>query len=92
LIVNELLTNSLKHAFPDSRAGDIEVSFACPTEACRLEVSDNGIGLPDGVNPQESASMGFQLLSLLVDQIKGRLEIDRSSGTRFTIIFPRKPT
>lgn len=90
LIVNELLTNSFKHAFPNNRGGIIEVSFACPEGHCKLEVSDNGIGLPAELDPRNSASMGFQLLMLLVQQIKGRLEVDRNSGVRFTIVFPNK--
>jgi two-component system CheB/CheR fusion protein len=90
LIVNELLTNSLKHAFPDGRVGSIEVSFTCPVEECKLEISDDGIGLPATLDPQNSASMGFQLLMLLIQQIKGKLTVDRSSGTRFTIVFAKK--
>jgi PAS domain S-box-containing protein len=90
LIVNELLTNSFRHAFPDSRAGVIEVSFSCPAEECKLEISDNGIGLPPDLAPQNSASMGFQLLMLLIQQIKGRLTVGRGPGTRFTILFTRK--
>jgi PAS domain S-box-containing protein len=90
LVVNELLTNSLKHAFPDSRAGSIEVSFTCPAEECTLEISDDGIGLPSKLDPHNSASMGFQLLMLLVQQLKGKLRIDRGSGTRFTIVFAKK--
>ncbi len=90
LIVNELLTNSFKHAFPDNREGVITVSFHCPGEACVLEISDNGVGMPDGLDPQNATSMGLQLLGLLVQQLKGKLEIDRSAGTRLTITFATK--
>jgi two-component sensor histidine kinase len=69
----------------------IEVSFECPAEVCRLDIRDSGIGLPAELNSQNSASMGFQLVTLLVEQIRGKLEIDRTSGTHFTIVFPRKP-
>jgi PAS domain S-box-containing protein len=91
LIVNELLTNSFKHAFPDNREGMITVSFRRPEEECVLEISDNGVGMPEKLEPQSATSMGLQLLGLLVEQLKGKLEIDRSSGTRFTITFVPKP-
>jgi len=91
LIVNELLTNSFRHAFPDKRAGMITVSFRCPDEECTLVVSDNGVGMPAKLHPQNATSMGLQLLGLLVQQLKGKLEIDHTSGTRFTIAFALKP-
>ncbi|HEX4231979.1 MAG TPA: chemotaxis protein CheB [Bryobacteraceae bacterium] len=90
LLVNELLTNSLKHAFPDRRAGAIKVTFSCPADECRLVISDDGIGLPPELDPQNSASMGFQLVMLLVQQLKGTLTIDRGSGTRSNITFAKK--
>ncbi len=90
LIVNELLTNAFKHAFPATRSGLIEVSFHCSDERCSLGISDNGIGLPVGLEPETAASMGLQLLDLLVRQLEGELRIDRQPGTRFTISFPRK--
>ena len=91
LIVNELLTNSFKYAFPDDRSGLIEVGFRCADEQCTLEISDNGISLPKNIEPQNAASMGLQLLTLLVQQIKGKLTVDRQAGTRFNIVFARKP-
>jgi two-component system CheB/CheR fusion protein len=91
LIVNELLTNSFRHAFPDKREGVITVSFRCPSEECTLVVSDNGAGMPAKLHPQNATSMGLQLLGLLVQQLKGKLEIDHTSGTRFTITFALKP-
>ena len=61
LIVNELLTNAFKHAFPATRSGLIEVSFHCSDERCVLEISDNGVGLPASLEPETAASMGLQL-------------------------------
>jgi two-component sensor histidine kinase len=92
LIVNEILTNSFKHAFPNNRSGSIEVAFRCVNEECILEIADNGIGLPENVEPQKSSSMGLQLLALLVRQLRGRLETHRDSGARFVITFRQKPT
>jgi two-component system, chemotaxis family, CheB/CheR fusion protein len=91
LIVNELMTNSFKHAFPDDRQGVITVSLRCPEEECVLEIADNGVGMPAALDPRSATSMGLQLLGLLVQQLKGKLEIDRTSGTRFTITFSAKP-
>lgn len=91
LIINELLTNSFKYAFSDKRSGMIKVSFHCDDDQCALEVSDNGVGIPENLNPQEATSMGLQLVSLLVQQLKARMEIDRSSGTRFVVHFTPRP-
>jgi two-component sensor histidine kinase len=91
LIVNELLTNSFKHAFPENRSGVIQIVFRSVDGACKLEISDDGVGLPENLDPGTSGSMGMQLVTLLVQQLKGEFEIDQSSGTRFTILFPQRP-
>jgi two-component sensor histidine kinase len=91
LIANELLTNCFKYAFPAGRSGVVRVTFNCIDEQCTLEISDNGIGLPVAIDPQESPSMGLQLVALLVQQIKGKMELDRTGGTRFSINFTKKP-
>ena len=90
LIVNELLTNSFKHAFRNKASGTVEISFQCVNQHCVLEVVDNGVGMPKEVELQNSKSMGLQLFSLLARQIKATVDVDRSSGTRFTVVFPRK--
>jgi two-component system CheB/CheR fusion protein len=91
LIANELLTNSFKYAFPDGRSGTVRASFRCAHDRCFLEISDDGVGFPPNLEPQDSTSMGLQLVILLVQQLQGTLEIDRNSGTRFIIAFPHKP-
>ncbi len=91
LIVNELLTNSFKHAFRNKASGKVEISFECIDQVCALQVADDGVGLPDDVALQNSKSMGLQLFSLLVMQIKAEVDVDRSAGTRFKVVFPRKP-
>ncbi len=90
LIVSELLTNAFKHAFRAGERGSLRVAFDRNDHECVLEVSDNGAGLPAGLNPASSQSMGFQLVMLLVQQIKGSLEVGREGGTRFSIRFPEK--
>jgi PAS domain S-box-containing protein len=88
LIVNELVSNALKHAFPDGRAGIVEVSLELtPERQCRIRVGDNGIGMPAEVNVAESKSLGLQLIHALIQQINATFEVERSAGTRITITF-----
>ena len=89
LIVNELLTNALKHAFPEGRQGTIKVSFGSDETHWRLEVCDDGIGLPTDIDLQNVNSMGLQLIHLLVQQLGGSLNVVRDSGTQFIISFPQ---
>jgi len=92
LVVNELLVNACKHAFPDGWAGEPELFVSLREEAegrvC-LTVADNGIGLPEGAEDGTGNALGFILVGLLVKQLRGELAIDRSNGTRFTVRFGR---
>jgi two-component system, sensor histidine kinase PdtaS len=63
--VNELLTNALKHAFPEGRSGRIKVPFSSDQANWRLKVTDDGIGLAADIDPGNVNSMGFQLIQLL---------------------------
>jgi len=89
LIVNELLTNALKHAFPEGRSGRIKVAFGSDQANWQLEVTDDGIGLAADIDPGNVNSMGFQLIQLLAQQLGGSLDVVRAAGTRFIINFPR---
>ncbi|GBE16064.1 putative sensor histidine kinase pdtaS [bacterium BMS3Abin14] len=88
LIINELISNSLQHAFPGGREGEIRIGFR---ELARgeyeLTVSDNGVGLPDGFDVRETKSMGLQLVALLVDQLGGALDVSGGDGARFSMRF-----
>jgi len=88
LLVNELVTNSLKHGFPNGRKGAIRVSMDCARASCVLVVEDDGIGLPEGFDWRQSDSLGLQLVQVLAAQLDGSVEVDGSSGTRVTIVFP----
>ena len=88
LIVNELILNSLKHAFADGDKGEIEVSLLFINEnEVELAVSDNGIGIPEGIDFNNSGSLGLKLVNILTDQIDGKLYLDQSKGTKFQIRF-----
>jgi len=88
LIVTELVSNSIKHAFPEGEAGVITVDISMAREGdCRLVVSDDGVGLPDDWRLEDLSTLGLQLVSSLTDQLSGTMEITSGSGTTFTISF-----
>ncbi len=87
LIINELLSNALKYAFPDNRQGEIGISFSQNQGECILVISDNGAGFPAGLDYKKSTSLGLQLVGTLTNQLIGRIEQDQTAGTKFTIRF-----
>ncbi|MGD9780011.1 sensor histidine kinase, partial [Methanomethylovorans sp.] len=87
MIVNELVSNSLKHAFRSGDKGDILIDLSFDGEKFTLVVCDNGAGFPEDVNFRETESLGLQLVTTLVDQIDGTIELERTEGTRFRITF-----
>lgn len=90
LIINELIMNSLKHAFGDDKTGKIEVSFTeDDSKMIEILVSDDGVGIGDEINWEAPTSIGLDLVKGLTNQIDGSIELDRSSGTRFKIRFER---
>ena len=111
IIINELVSNSLKHAFPSGRKGDVCIKL-CKTEGNNenksisniisnssskssvdkniqytLVVSDNGLGFPGNVDFRNTSSLGLQLVNILVEQLDGTIELEKSSGTKFKIWF-----
>jgi PAS domain S-box-containing protein len=90
LIVNELLSNSLKHAFPGEREGHIDIGFHSYDHSYHLTVSDNGVGFPEDINYQDTKSLGLRLVNILTDQIDGTIELKREAGTKFIIEFKEK--
>ncbi len=92
LLVNELLTNSLKHAFPDGRGGEIHVTLrkneTDGNTNYDMIVSDNGVGIPEDFDITKTKSLGLQLINTLTEhQLQGRFELDRTNGTTFHISF-----
>lgn len=92
LIVNELISNALKHAFPAGRGGQIRVrSFREPGGNTVLSVADDGIGIPERVNLAKSSTLGLQLVTLLADQLGGKITMRRSDPTEFVLSFAIEP-
>ena len=89
LIINELLSNSFKYAFPNSAIGEIKILFK-PSDINNsiLIIKDNGIGFPKDVNFKQTESLGLQLVNTLVDQLEGTIELERNRGTEFIIMLP----
>jgi PAS domain S-box-containing protein len=87
LIINELVSNALKHAFLNGSAGHITVDLHQEGGKNVLVVSDDGVGLPGDLDVQTTETLGLQLVSALVQQLDGTLELERDSGTVFKISF-----
>jgi PAS domain S-box-containing protein len=89
LVANELVTNSLKHAFRDSNSGTVTVNLTGSGERVALTVSDNGRGLPAGFDPRTTETLGMRLVTALVEQLNGTIELHDDGGTTFTVSFTR---
>ncbi|MDQ1254088.1 MAG: hypothetical protein QG646_3308 [Euryarchaeota archaeon] len=104
IIINELVSNSLKHAFQGRDRGEIRIKLQREeigsylksvdekfrSTTFELTISDNGVGIPENLDIEELDSLGLQLVTSLVAQLDGRLEIKRNNGTEFTIWFTVK--
>ena len=90
LIVNELLSNAYKHAYPGERGGEVALRLAVLDDG-RIEVvvSDHGVGLPPGLRPETVASLGLRLVASLTEQLEGALECgpNGAAGSRFAVRF-----
>jgi len=88
LIVNELVSNALKHAFPAGLKGQINISLQPESDSeLLLIVSDNGIGFPENLDFRNTATLGLRLVNTLTAQLGGTIELLRGAGTSFRITF-----
>jgi PAS domain S-box-containing protein len=88
LIVNELITNTLKYAFPDNMDGEINISAEKTEDQIELEYSDNGVGIPEEFDWKNSNTLGLKLVRTLVEnQLDGSIDLDITNGTKFIIKF-----
>ena len=90
LIINELISNALKHGFNDhsGRAAVIDVHFVKDQGQFRLRISDNGAGLPKDFDLSRSGSMGMEIVDILTQQLEGSLSYQSNAGAQFLIEFP----
>jgi two-component sensor histidine kinase len=92
LIVNELVSNAFKYAFPDDRRGTLTVALRGGADrAVELEVRDDGPGLPADLDPFATRSLGLRLVRDLARQIGGSVAVRRTGGTAFVLSFPAPP-
>jgi two-component sensor histidine kinase len=88
LIINELITNALKHAFPGGRRGEIWISLHCSADdQWELVVADNGAGLPKDMHVNHQESLGLGIVQALAKQLQGEMELNVLNGAEFRIKF-----
>lgn len=90
LIINELISNSLKYAFPQGKSGKIRISLISSDGNIILTFSDDGVGIPKKLDWQNTDTLGLKLVNALTNQIKGVLELHTNMGTEFKLTFPNK--
>jgi PAS domain S-box-containing protein len=88
LIVNELISNALKYAFPDGRSGTLTVGFAVGNGRAVLDVADDGVGFPAGVDPETAGSLGLVLVRMLAEELGAELAFAGPPGSSVRIAFP----
>jgi two-component sensor histidine kinase len=90
LLLNELISNCLKHAFQGRDRGQIRIELR-PVNGSKilLGVSDDGVGLPPEIDPRAGETFGMQLIADLVDQLHGSVQVNRDAGTAVQIVFPK---
>jgi two-component sensor histidine kinase len=92
LVVNELVTNALKHAFPGhDTPGLLEISMDIESDSAELVVADNGCGLPESVDWDSTNTLGLQLVKNLARQLCGTIRLETANGTAFHLRFPLQP-
>lgn len=90
LLINELVSNALKHAFPNQQSGEISLQLSLNSdENCVLTVKDNGVGLPQDFSLEQTNSLGMLLVKALSLQLRGHLEIQNNNGAVFKVTFPQ---
>lgn len=89
LIINELISNSLKYAFPEQRKGEISIALQLTQQQYVLSCADNGVGLPPDFDIMQTNSLGLKIVRTLTEQLNGELKIHTTNGTTFEITFPQ---
>jgi two-component sensor histidine kinase len=89
LIINELITNSLKYAFKGRKEGKLSITATEDPQSLTLIVADNGVGMPDSITLENQTSLGLRLVKTLTGQLHGTITIDRTRGTKFVFLIPK---
>jgi len=90
LILNEAISNSIKYAFPEDKKGSVHISFlAIGNDICELKVTDNGVGLPEGFDPDHTQSLGMSLMTGLTEQLNGQINMWNENGLVLHVSFKR---
>lgn len=87
LLVNEIVANSVNHAFPNDQKGEIIVELKRDGDGFILKMSDDGIGIPENIDFKKAETLGFQLINSLVNQLDGQIEMQPTKGTTFIVKF-----
>jgi two-component sensor histidine kinase len=90
LIINELITNSLKYAFKERKEGEISITATEDAQSMTIIVADNGAGMPHGITLENRTSLGLRLVNKLTGQLHGKVLIDNTRGTKFVFTFPKQ--
>jgi two-component sensor histidine kinase len=88
ILLNEIISNSFKHAFPDSKEGTVTVDVKQDNGRCLLTVGDNGIGGKNASEKYHGDGSGIELIKMLVNQLSGEINCDYTAGYKYEIIFP----
>jgi len=91
MIINEIASNSFKHAFQDCEKPEVSISCRRSEDQVQLSIKDNGVGIRDEVDVDDPSSLGIRLVNILVKQLDGTIKYGRDNGSKFTIMFRTKP-
>ena len=87
IMVNEILTNAMKYAFVDRTSGLLSITATKKEDVIVFSIQDNGVGMPESIHFANSSGFGLQLVQMLAKQIRGKVDIERNQGTKFTLEF-----
>ena len=85
LIINELLSNSLKYAFPENRKGIIRIELSRTERDIKILFEDDGPGFPEHMDPLNTGTLGLELINLLIEQLDGKIEFSGAGGARYLL-------
>ena len=95
LIINELISNSLKYAFANQEEGEVSITVKGSRkdkDLVSITIADNGSGLPRDIDFEDSPSLGLQLVTVLTRQLNGKITLDNTKGAKYTLTFKREST